>query len=154
VVAFSAGQRFTASLLNLTLGASVAETQTDIATLTSTSYTEGFVGGAEPRFAFVAPVSGSVIVHNSSWLDSDGNSRTFLGFNIREGDRVQQGSMFLAATEANSISNVTIQDITAGRSILITGLTPGDTYNISQTGKVSAGTGEYQDRHLAVQPVV
>lgn len=155
-MAFTADQRFTATLLNRTLGASVADTQNALANSSVTAgYNETLDTSPTPcAVVFVAPESGSVLVHNSAWLDSNGNSRTYLGWVARTGGTIGDGTFVQVAQDEDAISSVTVNDITAGRTTILSGLTPGDTYNIRQAAKVSAGIGEYQDRHLAVQPVV
>lgn len=155
MAAFTAGQRFSASLLNRTLGASVADTQNSLANRSGTTFSETLDTDNTPcAVVFVAPASGSVLVHNSAWLDSNGNSRTLLGWIVRTGDKVGAGTAVQFAQEEDAISSVTVSDVTVGRTTMLTGLTPGASYNMRQAGKVSAGIGEFQDRHLVVQPVV
>lgn len=153
---FAAGQRLTAQLLNDAFGAVESDTQNALANVSATSYTETFTTSNTPASrVFTAPTSGMVIVHNSAWLDnSSALARTYLGWVLRTGGTLGAGTTVLAADDHRAIHNLSTDDITAGRAYLVTGLTAGNSYNIRQAGRVTSGTGEFQDRHLIVQPVI
>jgi hypothetical protein len=145
-----AGQRLTANVL----GVAVSSTESALGSTTSTSYTATLTGGTACGVAFVAPASGTVIVHNSGLIDNSGTLRTYCTFRIRTGGTIGSGTDVVAALDANSIANVGVDDVTEGRSIMVTGLTPGATYNCQQLFKVSAAsTGTFVSKHLAIQPV-
>lgn len=155
-MALAAGQRLTASLLNNVLGVTVSDTQNALANIAATGYSETFTTSNTPAaVVFVAPTSGKVMVHSSAYLDqSSATARTYLSWIIRTGGSIGSGTVFLFAGDAQAISNLNTDDITVGRGYLISGLTPLATYNIRQAGRVTSGTGEFQNRHLVVEPVV
>jgi hypothetical protein len=156
-MAFAAGQRLTAQLLNSALGATVGDTQATLAnfTIATGSYTETFTTSNTPAaVAFVAPTSGIVLIHNRSWLDNSGaTARTLMSFVVRTGSTVGSGTTFLAASDARAIHNTSADDIECGATFRVTGLTPGAAYNVRQAGRVTSGTGESQNREIIVEPV-
>lgn len=155
-MALAAGQRLTASLLNSLLGVTVSDTQNALANVTATGYTETFSTSNTPAaVAFVAPTSGKVLIHNSAYLDqSSAAARTYLSWILRTGASIGSGTVVQSAIDANAIENLSDADATIGRTIMVSGLTANSSYNIRQAGRVTSGTGEYQNRHLIVEPVV
>lgn len=155
-MALAGGTRLTASLLNGLFGEAQSDTQNAVAHLTSTSYIETGWTDSDTAAAltFIAPASGKVIVHNSAFVDNSTSGRTFLSWIIRTGAVIGSGVTFFAVSDVHAIENVNVNDITAGRAYEVTGLTPGDSYNIRQSGRVTTGVGEFQYRHLLVQPVI
>jgi hypothetical protein len=155
-----AGMLLTADVLNDLLGVTVSDSQSASATTSSTSYTETLTGGTPAGVAFVAPTSGKVIIHNSSFVKSSSATsgrRTLLSWILRTGAVVGSGTTVLAANDTWAlVSSRSVKDSAFGRSTLITGLTPGNSYNIRQAMKVinGADTGTSQYRHILVKPTV
>jgi len=149
-MAVTAGQRVTA----LMFGQTKSDSQNAAATTTSTSYTSTLTGGTACGVAFVAPTSGEVIIHNSAFMDNSSTGRSYVSWIIREGDSIGSGATFLDGGDESYIAELGSNDVTAGRAIHVTGLTPGASYNCQQQFKTSAATtASYSWRHLIVQPV-
>lgn len=160
---FVAGQSLTASMINRALGVTVADTQNAIALTNVTGYSETFTSSNTPAaVVFTAPASGAVLIHNNAWLDHRDTGtarRTYLGWIIREGAVIGSGTVVQNAIDANAIHNNDIGEIQTGKVTLVTGLAPGEEYNVRQAGKVSTvaavgSEGETQNRHLIVEPVI
>lgn len=144
-------QPLTAALLNDTFPGIVADTQNTLSNITSTSYVETFANPA--AVAFVAPVSGRVLIYNSAYLDnSSATARTYLSWDLRAGGTIGSGVDIVSASDATAIENLSANDGTVGRTYTVGGLTPGASYHVQQSGRVTSGTGEYQNRHLIVKP--
>jgi hypothetical protein len=153
-MALRAGHIATTADFASTLGS----TETAIGTTVATAFTATLTGAGALAcgIAFTAPPSGSVIVHNSSVVDSsDAAQRSYCTFRIRTGSTIGSGTDFVAAADVNSIYNLGTSDICVGRAILVTGLTPGSSYNCQQLFRSASGaaTATFLNKHLIVQPV-
>jgi hypothetical protein len=147
-----AGQLLTANVF----GVAVSDTEAALGTTTSTTFTATLTGGTACGASFVAPVSGIVIVHNSSVVDSsDAAQRSYCTIQIRAGGTIGSGTVFLAAADANAIYNLGVNDNCYGRALRVTGLTAGATYNCQQLFRSAnaAATASFLNKHLIVQPV-
>lgn len=121
-----------------------SEDGTDITT-TSTTYE---AGSPVVGHSFVAPPSGQVWVNLFGWLEIDktntGSRIMFLGFQIREGAVVGSGTIVLDTGEERSLSVRAEGDATttsgggAGLRHLVTGLTPGSSYNVRTMHKTGS----------------
>lgn len=127
---------------------------------TSTSYTATLSGSTTPQKAFVAPPSGKVLIHWSCYMThSIASGFAHMSFEVRNGASLGAGTVFLAASDTNSVmtrvSDAGNDDVQFGSTKLVTGLTPGNSYNIQGLYKiVVAGTGTYINRRIIVQPVL
>lgn len=137
-------------------GVTVTAAQAASGTTTSTTFTATLTGGTTCSTTFVAPPSGRVMVHNTANLSNSTTSGVLMGFEIRTGAVVGSGTVVVAADddEANSGSGVA----SVGRRSTVTtpilsGLTPGATYNIRQMFRVSAGTGTFLSKRITVVPL-
>lgn len=137
-------------------GVTVTATQNASGTTIATSYTATLTGGTTCSATFVAPPSGQVMVHNTANISNSTSSGILMGFEIRAGAVVGSGSVVVAADDddANSGSGVA----SVGRRATVTtpvlsGLTPGATYNIRQMFRVSTGTGTFLSKRLTVSPL-
>ena len=124
----------------------------------STSFT---LGSTTVGTAFVAPTSGSVVIHwgARALLNVNTALQIRVSAEVRTGSTVGSGTVIAAANDGWSleIGNATNNRIGANRARPVTGLTPGATYNVSlwhknATGVASAGT--IFDRDCFVVPVV
>ena len=124
------------------------ESSTDITGITTTTYA---AGSPVVGTTFVAPKSGAVEVVISGKgqvvLTAAGFRSLFFGMEVREGGTIGSGAVVKAAAEDDSLevgtgSNSSGDRITAGSSMVVpvTGLTPGNTYNVRSMHKVSVGT--------------
>lgn len=134
-----AGMRLTAAILNALIGETKSGTSSASATTSSTSYTESWTGGTPAGVSFVAPTSGKVIVHSSSFVKNssatDGR-RTFLSWILRNGATIGSGTTVSAANDTWAlVSSRSVKDSCFGRATLLESLTPGASYNIRQAMK-------------------
>lgn len=151
-----AGKLLTADILNDLLGETVSADSSASATTTSTSYVESWTGGTPAGIAFVAPTSGKVIIHNSARVFNNGANRTYFSWVLRNGAVVGSGTTVFAANDTWAVqSSATPKEGAFGRALLVTGLTPGNSYNVRQAMKVdAASTATSQFRQIVVKPVV
>lgn len=153
-MAFKAGQRLTAQLLNDTFPESMNDEQTTVGTTTSASYVETLTSGTPCSGVFTAPKSGKVLVVNTANLDNSGVQTTLMSFVIRSGSTIGSGTVFRAASDDDALRNVGTDDTQGTHAIEVTGLTPGAIYNIRQAYRGSGGTNAtYSRKRLAVIPL-
>lgn len=144
------------ALLGTTLESEVAAS----GSTTSTTYTATLTGSTTPQRAFVANQAGKVLIHWSAYMThSIANGFCYMSFEIRDGASLGAGSVVVAASDTNAIINrvsgAGSDDAQYGSSKLITGLTPGNSYNIQGLYKlVTAGTLTVVARRIIVQPVL
>jgi hypothetical protein len=112
---------------------------------------------------FVAPPTGKVYVTMGGRIQlTAANNSVYLSAEIRTGGTVGSGTVVQAASSAHSLgcggnaTGMTYVRAAGSHRYLLTGLTPGDTYNArtmhaSQSGTVSA---DLFDRDLLIEPVL
>jgi hypothetical protein len=71
---------------------------------------------------------------------------------VRTGGTVGSGSVVTASADSSSVRSSTTALSRSGVSQLITGLTPGSTYNVRLDHRVGAGTGTISSRSVIAQP--
>jgi hypothetical protein len=154
-MAFAAGQFLTASLLNNTFTASDEDTQNTLGSTTSTTFTATLTGGTACGVAFIAPLSGVVLVCNNSFVENTGTARSYCTFRLRTGSTIGSGTDIVAAADENSISILGSagDDMASGRTFRVPGLIPGTNYNVQQLFRVSGSTGNFAWKRLSVYPV-
>jgi hypothetical protein len=104
--------------------------------------------------AFTAPTTGRVVVHMKGTLFNDTAAQnTVLSMVIRAGSTVGAGAVFQAASDDQALVNSGTNPIAIGQSELVTGLTPGDVYNVRLEHRVGANIGTILRRWVAVQAV-
>lgn len=146
---FEAGQ----TLTTLHFTPMVTDTQDDSYTFTITSFGVTTTGGTynDCGSAFVAPASGKVLVLYGANLDNGtALASTHVAPHVRTGSTVGSGTDVFAATLAKSVRNVGTEDRTYGSSLPLTGLTPGNSYNVRLEHRVSGNTGTASSRHVSV----
>ena len=130
------------------------DAQSATGTTTSTTYTATLAaGGTACGKVFVAPASGSVVIHNATQIQaSAGNS--FCTIRVRTGDTIGSGTDVLPAGDDDAvITNVAAVVIRAGVDVPVDGLTPGNTYNAQQLFKNdAAGTCTVSRKKIIVKP--
>lgn len=134
--------------------ASQHDTQNTSGTTTSTSYTATLTGGTTCGVAFIAPPSGLVLVHFSASLLNSGANFSIMSFEVRTGGSVGSGTVFLAADDSRIVGYVGTGQLDLGRTLPVSGLTAGSTYNARQMFRVTAGTGTFLRKNLTVSPQV
>jgi hypothetical protein len=131
--------------------ATVSNVQNTAGTTTSTSYTATLTGGTTCSLTFVAPPSGSVMIHNTCETKNNTNPELSLcTFEVRAGSTVGSGTVVIAASDDEAVFST--DDVRFGAARLLTGLTPGSTYNIRQLFRVTASTGTFSRKSLIVRP--
>jgi hypothetical protein len=156
-MAFAGGQRLTAALLNSVLGVEVSDTQDTTGSYTGTTYGTTLSAGTVCGVVFVAPASGKVDVYNTALIENSGTGRSHCTVQIRAGGTIGSGTVFTAASDANSLamqSGDAADDATLSKVTPITGLTPGATYNCQQLVRATTGNVITTWRRLIVRPVI
>lgn len=106
---------------------------------------------------FIGPYSGRVEITVSARCGNSGAAAaTEVAPVVRTGGTVGSGSTVVAAASASAVRHATGAAIAAGIrasiSLLVEGLTPGDTYNVRLEHRVSGTTGTIANRHVVVVP--
>jgi hypothetical protein len=107
--------------------------------------------------SFVAPRSGIVTIHWQSVLNNNTvNNGAALAPWVGTGSTVGAGTEVLPASDVNATSfNVPVanQGVRFAGVKTVTGLTPGDTYNVSMRGRaVTGGTASFTQIHTTIVP--
>lgn len=154
-----------ASLRTLLFGdAEVKEVigSTSTAELTnSTSYVPATNHGTE----FVAPPSGVVNIMFGGWIGTNGTTQdhySHMSIEVRTGSTVGSGTSVLAADDEHSVIYRPISDVTGikyaylAMTYRLSGLTPGETYNVRTVFKTSdsAANAYVRYRRLRVEPAL
>lgn len=137
----------------------LASTNFTNGTTTSTSFTNTLTTTGIHGVAFVAPPSGEVtVIGRTIASNSTAGSFAIMDFEVRTGSTVGSGTVVRASDnfEAGLIQSSTAGNqgtvVTTG---LVSGLTPGNTYNAALTYLIgTSGTASYNRRHIIVSPVV
>lgn len=146
---FLAGQKVYAEDLNL---APLEAVRTVDVSTTSTTYVFGSTTCSQ---TFTAPPSGQVKIQVYSDQDNTSTGQTtWLTFQVREGTS-QSGTLVsspldLAAHRTHGLERFAA----AGRPMLVSGLTAGDTYTAWTVIRVSASTGNYYTTAILVEPTL
>lgn len=166
-MAYTVGQRLLASQVNnltpsgnVTVGggltvaanAPLADTQITTGTTTSATYTATLTTGTACGLAFVAPLSGKVLILNNCEVFNSGAFFSFCTIRVRNGASIGSGTDFLAASDDEALWNPTAGSFRFGVSRLLPGLTPGSSYNVQQLFRASGGTASFGRKHLIVIP--
>lgn len=132
----------------------VEDTQADSYTFTNTTFGIGTTGGTynDCGVAFVAPTTGRVKIDYAALLSNTGTNGTRVAPVVREGGTVGSGTIAVASSDANAVTNAAQFGILAGRALLVEGLVAGSTYNVRLDHRVTAGTGTAQFRSVIVAP--
>lgn len=103
--------------------------------------------------AFTAPTTGRVTVHISGDIFNDTAAAfTVMSFVIRAGSTVGSGAVFQAASDSNAIVNTGTSPVQMGTTKLVTGLTPGDVYNVRLEHRAGSNIGQLLRRGVVVAP--
>jgi hypothetical protein len=133
----------------------------DEAGFTDTSYTAGAnVCGT----TFTAPTSGRVLVLWHARFETNTTGvRATVSVEVRTGSSIGSGTVVSAASDASALESISDGDaagvgtnarMQAGMWRIVSGLTPGDSYNVRTMHRVSGtGSGDIFDRNVAVVPL-
>ncbi len=155
-MAFVAGMRLTADLLNDTFPEEESDTQNTSGTTTSSTYTATLTGGTACGLTFVAPRSGKVLVTTTADIRNSTTGRSYCSWIIKTGATIGSGTTFLDGGDNAAASVVGTSGVMSEKTYEVTGLTPGSTYNVRQQFRNNAGgqTGTFERKSLVVQPVI
>lgn len=135
-----------------------AEDSTAISGFTSSTPS---AGSPVVGFVFVAPPGGSVYVTVSGIVEQAANTNTaHIGYEVRAGGTIGSGTVTLSASFLRAIQAgtavITGAPSTAAGSHrrMLSGLTPGSTYNVRAMHWVSSGSGTVKNRAVLVEPVL
>lgn len=107
---------------------------------------------------FIAPPSGRVLINARCQLyNSVASTTSYLAPEVREGGVIGSGTVFQAAADTVAIGSAAVAGTNPGLgfrgfSTMITGLTPGSTYNVRLLHRVTANTGRTLIREIIVIP--
>jgi hypothetical protein len=132
----------------------VNNVQNTAGNVTSTSYVSTLSAGATCAMTFIAPATGKVFVHNTCGVGPGGTIYDWCDFQIRSGGSIGSGTVFRSPSDNTAIRHADSNIIHMTVTTLISGLTPGSTYNLQQFFKVNSGTGLFQDKEVIIQPVI
>lgn len=124
-------------------------------TFTGTSYGVTTTGGTyvDVGVAFTAPLSGAIMVSYNGRLSNSGANSTYLSFAVRTGSVIGSGTAVANADNGSAIEVVGTTAARNGVTHVVSGLTPGSSYNARMEHRVSAGTGTASLRSLHVAPI-
>lgn len=134
--------------------ATVTSVQNTAGTTNSASYTATLTGGTTCSVVFVAPPSGNVLIHNNCEPTASSTTQAaYCSFEVRAGATPGSGTVFLAAATNHAVMGFGNLTTGKGRTKLVTGLTPGSTYNARQLFLSTSGTATFEGKELIAQPV-
>jgi hypothetical protein len=126
--------------------------------LTAVTNTTFAAGSPVCGTAFTAPPSGKVIITLTGEIEHQNNaSHGELTYEVRTGATVGSGSVFLAADyrrgimAGNAVTSGGEPVMAGSNRYLLSGLTPGSSYNARTMHRVSGGTGQIFNRALLVE---
>lgn len=150
----SAGNTALASDVNYPATVDAGDSAVTNGTTTSTAFTNSLTTTGIRGIAFTAGASGAVMVWVSAvGSNSNAGQATLLDIEVRTGTTVGSGAVARAPNEATAGA---AQSDSAGQNLdlfafaHVTGLTPGSSYNACLAYRVTANTGTYNRRNIAV----
>jgi len=138
-------------------GQTLRSTANDTTTTNGTSYSQGS-GGTMPGIAFIGPPSGEVLIHYSAALTcgaATAAATLYYTPRTRNGGVVGSGTDFLVGTDNDAVQCAgSVFTNRLGASMVIPGLTPGNSYNTRMDVKAFGATnGTVAAKKLVVQPI-
>lgn len=134
------------------LAVTVNDVQVAVGTTTSGTYTATLTGGTTCSKTFIAPFSGKVLIHNTVESLNSGAGWTKTAIEVRTGAVIGSGTAVLTANDDDTNGTTGTNSVRCTVTKLLTGLTPGATYNVRQLFKVQSGTGTYLRKEIIVEP--
>lgn len=146
------GMDVTAERLNDT--ATVWNFQGDSYSLTTTTYGTAASAGTyvDCAVTFIAPASGRVKISLTARITNSAVAGVLVSTETRAGSVVGSGTVVEAAADAWGVSSYSGTLGRVGSMHMLSGLTPGSTYNVRALHKVASGTGSVALRELIVEP--
>jgi hypothetical protein len=126
---------------------------TNITAISSTTFE---AGSPVCGVAFVAPPSGRAAVHWAARMESNTGNGVLVSVEVRTGSTIGSGTV-LSDYDPQDSHSIEIGDLANGNLQaanfrLITGLTPGASYNARTMQRVTAGDADIFDRYIMVRP--
>lgn len=121
---------------------------------TSTAYTTTLTAAAIWGVAFTAPASGKVLLNWRCTLNNSGSQFSGCAPQVAAGAVVGSGAAFLSASDTRSVGTEGSVFETQGGSATVTGLTPGNAYNVALYHRVVGGTQLVSGREVMVIPLL
>lgn len=103
--------------------------------------------------SFVAPSTGTVMIRVSANMDHSASGTIDVGYEVRQGGSLGEGTLFAQATVARSVSMIGQNDARMSKTFLAAGLTPGKTYNAVLQHRTSGATASISRRMIFIAPV-
>lgn len=132
--------------------ASVTSVQNTSGTTTSNVFTSTLTGGTACSLVFVAPPSGRVNLTNAARMSTSGGYG-YCGYRLKTGNVVGSGTDVIADVVDDCLITSGTNAMRSSVPKLITGLTPGSSYNIQQRFAVDSGTLTIVSKCMSVMPV-
>ncbi|WP_432247717.1 hypothetical protein ACRAR1_07155 [Streptomyces sanyensis] len=122
---------------------------------TSTTYTTTATGGSysEVAVVFTAPTTGRVEISLAARLINSGSFGSLVTVEVRIGSTIGSGAVVDSALDNTGTSRYGTTFARSGITHLLSGLTPGASYNARLLHRVTGGTGSFAMRELIVKPV-
>lgn len=138
-----------------TPAAVAVEDATDELGFTDTVFVQG---ATKVGVTFTAPTTGRVLVMWTARFESNTTGLIYVSAAVRTGATIGSGTSVSAASQTSAVSSNTGAGgtdtrIAAAFFRVVTGLTPGNSYNAVTEHSVSSGNGDVFDRSLAVIPL-
>lgn len=156
-MSFAAGQIVEAD--DIPTGSVQVDDPTNAASALSASSTPS-LGTTTCGVAFVAPASGKARVHGAFLfsISGSGSLQVFMGVMVREGATLGSGTIVFdpSADVGNKVGGAQTGVRAGGVSTLLTGLTPGASYNVTAVFFAPAGTSpacQYFARSVGADPM-
>lgn len=134
----------------------------DSGTVTSGTFTTTRSGATSPvGVFFTAPPSGKVQVNWAGGIAGSGTGGSafyLMGFQVLTGTTIGSGASQVAADDNKSLQVTNLVSANgerqAGRTEVVTGLVPGNSYNVSLVYRVGTGTGTFSRASVSVIPCI
>lgn len=108
---------------------------------------------AHDGHVFTAPPSGVVAVVAGCFVRASvAGTATYLSWELREGGTLGSGTVVQGPSTASGFGNYNTQHVAGERTYVMTGLTPGATYNIRMMAVTGAGGGSFSGPSVATFP--
>jgi hypothetical protein len=134
----------------------VGDVEPDAFTFTGTTFGVTTTGGTYNDCAavFTAPTTGRVVIHYCAQMTNSATASTVVSPVVRAGGVIGSGAVVVAASDDEGLTTQNNVERRSGAHLLVSGLTPGATYNVRLEHRVSSGatTGTVRRRSVTVCP--
>jgi hypothetical protein len=127
----------------------VSNSQGTSVDVTSTTFT---TSGTDCAVTFTAPTTGRVLIHTSARLINSSTNGSLAAPETRTGGVIGSGTIVDAAADTNAVAHYGNSFSRATSTHLLSGLTPGATYNTRILMRAQGATASIANRELIVAP--